>query len=75
MLQSLSEPPIEALLLQAGPHSGVDDAMVQLLRKRAGAHGRSQEAEGIARIGEALTVRNGCNWGVIQAASSGLAGT
>jgi plasmid stability protein len=24
---------------------GVDDALVQLLKKRAGAHGRSQEAE------------------------------
>jgi len=53
VLQSLSKPPIEALLLQAGPHSGVDDAMVQLLKKRAGAHGRSQEAEGIPRIGAA----------------------
>jgi plasmid stability protein len=32
---------------------GVDDDLVQALKKRAGAHGRSQEAEGIARIGAA----------------------
>ena len=33
---------------------GVDDALVQALKKRAGAHGRSQEAELRAILADAL---------------------
>ncbi|QPN69831.1 DNA-binding protein [Synechococcus sp. CBW1108] len=47
---------------------GVDDALVQALKKRAGAHGRSQEAELRAILSAALLSPPRCNLAELLAA-------